>query len=191
MQLTAEGTPREHLLRRLREQEEAVEDSLGVKRKPPPVAAKAEPAKPAPVAKRAKPQKKAQATQRFVVDRRVVMLALSLVVIVATGTFLGFKTGMVGLPVAEALTAQKLAQLSPLLVRGWIRGEKADRHLDALVQVAAWQQLEARKRSEEAARLARVLAQRGMKRAQITTLGGEPVLQIEGGVVTYVQGGKL
>jgi len=179
------------VLRRLQQQEEAVEDSLGVRRKLPPQAAKQEPAKPAPVAKRAKPKKKATSESRFQVDRRVISLGLALLVIAGTGTLIGVQTGMVAAPVVEPQTKEKLAEYSPVLVRGWIRGTGANRHLDAAVQAGAWQELSARKRSEEAEHIAQTIVKRGMKRATVSVMGGTAVIQIESGVVAFVQGGKL
>jgi hypothetical protein len=191
MHLSSEGTPREQLLRRLQQQEEAVEDSLGVRRKPPPQAVKQEPAKPAPVAKRTKPKKKATSDSRFQIDRRVILLGMALLAIAASFTFVGVETGLVAAPVVEAQTKEKLAEFSPILVRGWIKGAGANRHLEAAVHAGLWQELSARKRSEEAEHIAQTIVKLGMKRATVSALGGAPVIQIEGGVVAFVQGGKL
>jgi hypothetical protein len=191
--LTAEGAPRERTLRRLREQEDEVDDSFGAKRRPRAQAARAEPAKPVPPQKRSATKSKSASRFRpaLVVDRQLVMLLGALLAIAGASTFVAFKTGSVGKPVVVALNSQKLGAFSPLLVRGWLRGSGDDRLLDASVRPATWQNLEARKRSNAADRLMRNMAAKGVKRARITTLGGPTVIEIANGVVTRVQGGKL
>lgn len=192
-QLTSEGRPREQIARRLLELEDAVDNMFGVKRRPPPQAARAEPAKPAPAAKRAKTKERESSRFKLdiVVDRQLFVLAGAFAVILGVGIYLAVATGAVGATVVEALSEEQLTQFSPILVRGWLKGSGADGWLDASVQAPAWKQLEPRKRADEAEHIARELAARGMKRAHVMSLQGARVIEIENGVVAYVEGGKL
>ncbi len=192
-QLTSEGSPREQITRRLHEQETAVDDSFGVIRRPPPQP-RPEPIKAAPAAKRStnkNERTRAWPQLSIVIDGRVIRLALAVVVILCTATYLAVKTGAAGAPAVRALSHDQLSALSPLLVRGWIKGTDEKRYLDAAVRRSAWQQLDARVRSQRADELAHALKAQGVERAEVAALRGGRVITIEGGVVEFVKGGKL
>jgi hypothetical protein len=195
-QLRQEGSAREQIMRGLRAQEEAVESALGVKRRPPVATARPEPAtsdadesapaKPKPKKK----EKKAQARVEIAWDRNMITAVVSLVVILGVTGFLLNHTGVVGKPVVHAMTTGELQQVSPLLARGWIRGSGDERRLSASIFGHGWELLEARRRREEADRIASVLAAQGIKSAEITQ-GSTVVIRITDGYAAEVLGGKL
>jgi hypothetical protein len=189
-QLTSEGAPREHVMRRLRDQEEAIDDSFGVKRRTPLQARRSEPPKPVAPAKRTKPKKKAQQRFEIVFDRQFTMLALSVLVTLSSGIYLAFKTGAVGEEAMQALNADQLAQISPVLARGWILGSGTSRHFDGSVVRARWTALDARRRMDQAEHVTKVLHGKGIKNAKIAGPEGR-VIEIHDGLVSFVQGGKL
>jgi hypothetical protein len=83
-----------------------------------------------------------------------------------------------------------LAQISTLLLRGWVKGSDGERALDAVAS-AGWEQLAPRERTEAAARMSRMLAKSGIQHARVVSLGGTRLIEIEGAYVMFVQGGKL
>jgi hypothetical protein len=123
-------------------------------------------------------------------DRGLIALLASLLVIAATTLFLLFQTGTVGRPEIRALQQPELAQISTLLLRGWIKGSDGERVLDAVAS-AGWARLPPRERTEAAGRMARMLAKSGIQHARIVSLGGTTLIEIDGAYVMFVQGGKL
>ena len=74
----------------------------------------------------------------IVFDRRSIALLASVLVIAGTTLLLLFQTGTVGRPELTALQQHDLAQISTLLVRGWIKGSDGERMLDAVAS-AGWE----------------------------------------------------
>jgi hypothetical protein len=199
-QYSVHGTPREQLLRRLREQEDAVADSFAPTRKssgdprrtdaPAPAlgsapALKKSRSSPKPTAKPSSPK-----PPRIIVDRQFIKLVAALLVIAATGAYLAYQAGVIGREPALALDAAQLQRLSPLLARGWIKGSGAARRLDAMMLRKRWLPLSGRERELQAERLAKALSNRGVNYGAVD-LEGAPAITIEGGAVSYVAGGKI
>jgi hypothetical protein len=197
-QLRQEGSAREQIMRGLRAQEEAVESALGVKRRPPAMAARPELAKSdagenaseKPRPKKKEKKKKARARIEIVWDRNMITAVVSLVVILGVTGFLLNHTGVVGKPAVHAMTTGELKQVSSLLARGWIRGSGDERRLNGSIFANGWERLEARRRREEADRIASVLGAQGIKNAEITQ-GSTVIIRISDGYVAEVLGGKL
>lgn len=197
-QLTSEGSPREQIMRRVREAEDAVDDLFSVKRRGPVQARAGEPAKPAPAPAKKKGKEKKQKKLRgllpeldIVVDRQLKMLIGSLVVIVATGITIAFQTGAIGKQELRALEDGEIAGISPLLASAWIAGSGDTSRLDAIIRDTDWQALDARKRTVEAERISKLLMSRQVPYAEIVDRDGGKVISIEKGFVSYVKGGKL
>lgn len=189
-QFTAGGSPREQMMRRLQEQEEAVDDIFGVKRRPSPQTRSSEPPKAAPVLRSSKPPPAKRKQNGVTIDRSLTLMVGSLLVILISGGVLAFEFGLVGVEEHQALDAKDLAELSPMLARGWIRGSEGHRRLDGMIQRVRWMELDPRSRTEQANQLAKTLSGRGVKDAHLVDVTG-PVMEIRGGLVEYVKGGKL
>ena len=78
-----------------------------------------------------------------------------------------------------------------MLQRGRIINDSDDRTFKANVRRSQWNALEPRRRREEADRIAKGLAGRGVKDAQIVHGKSAVVIRIDDGFVAYVEGGKL
>ena len=93
-QLSATGSPREQIMRRVREQEEAVADSFGVKTRAPAQAKRAEVNNP-PLASKTGPKSKPSGgpQPRLSVDRQLIKLAISTLVVIGTGLYLALASG--------------------------------------------------------------------------------------------------
>jgi hypothetical protein len=195
-QLTAEGSPREQIMRRVREAEEAVDDLFSVKRRGPAQARAAEPAAPAAPAKKKGKQKQKKSRSLLpsfdiVVDRQLVLFIGSLVVIAATGLTIAFQTGAIKTQELRALEDGEIRGISPYIASAWIAGSGDDSRLDAIVREAEWKQVDPRKRTLEAERISKLLVSRQIPFASITDRSGAPVITIEKGFVSFVQGGKI
>jgi hypothetical protein len=192
-QLTSEGSPREHLMRRLLEQEEAIDDSFGVKRRNnAPSVRRSEPPNAATPAKKATTQRKKAERPRFeiIVDRRLIAFCIGLLVALGSGVYLAVQTGTIGKESTEALSAMQLTQISPMLARGWILGSGSARHFSGTVSRARWLALDGRRRVEQADGLNKVLRSKRIRNALITGPSGRAI-EIRDGFVGFVQGGKL
>lgn len=195
-QLTAEGSPREHIMRRVREAEEAVDDLFSVKRRGPAQARAAEPAKPATPGKK-KGKEKQKKTRSFlptldiVIDRQLILFVGALLVIGATGLTIAFQTGAIGAQQLRALKDGEIAGISPFLASAWVAGSGDDSRLDATIRDGDWQALDPRKKTVEAERISKLLMSRQIPSANITNRHGGQVITIEKGFVSFVQGGKL
>ena len=194
-QLTAEGSPREQIMRRVRDAEDAVDDLFSVKRRAQ-TQTRTEAAKPAAPAKK-NSKEKSSSRRRFlpeidiVVDRQLVLLAGSLLVIAVAATYIAFQVGAVGVPEVRVVQAEEAAQLSSLLARCWIRGSGSSSLLDATIRESAWHALDGRRRQQEAEHLAKALASRKIPSAVVKDNRGGKVITVEKGFATYVQGGKI
>ena len=190
-QVRGEQSLRAQVHARMREQEQAAEEALGFLRKGPTLAV-LRPEDPKPAAKPA-PKERAK-RPRFDLgigwDRNLVIVAACVLVALGSGAFLVLDSGAVGTPTVQALTRDALAELSPLLTRGWYIGKGEDQMLRASIGSGSWTALEPRQRREQADRLASVLKSRGIHNAEISE-NSAVIIAIRDGFVEQVQGGKL
>ena len=142
----------------------------------------------------AKPEKKRAKRASFDLgigwDRNLAVVVVCTVVALGSGGFLAFRSGAIGAPAVKALTIEALADLSPLLARGWFIGEGDDQLLRASVGNGRWNALEPRARREHADRLASILKSRGIQNAEISD-SSTVIIAIKDGFVERVEGGKL
>jgi hypothetical protein len=201
-QVRQDASAREQIMRALRTEEEAVESALGVKRKTGKAAVRPEtaninvrseaeePQKPAAKKKAEPTRKRFSSSFEVVWDRNMILAVVSLVVILGVGGFLAVSTGAVGREKIQALEDAQLHEISPLLARGWIKGDGDDRRLAASLQRRAWDALEPRRRTEAAEGIAKTLAERGIKHADLK-IGDATVISIVDAYVARVEGGKI
>lgn len=196
-QLTSDGTPRQQIMSRLHAQEAEVDASFGVRRRSvgrleavrpeshrPQVEALVESQRPAKLSR--------GLSFGFAVDRSFIALIVAALVVIGAGTSLLFTTGVVGKVQVKALDGKALDHLSPLLVRGVYLGKAETRKLKAWTTAKRWEAIEPRKRSEAADQLAKTLSVENVPNADVLLLSNQqPVITIERGTVTLVQGGKL
>jgi hypothetical protein len=125
-------------------------------------------------------------------NRGWIVLVLAVLVALGAGGYLLVRTGVIGKPEVEALDRQQLARFSPLLVRGQLLGDSDARKLRGWLQPKRWEQLDPRQKRETADALAKRLADQDVHNAQVLMFALEtPVIEIERGTVTLVEGGKL
>jgi hypothetical protein len=194
-QVLQESSPREQITAALRAQEEAVENALGVKRRPTTLVSRAEPARSQREEKTATAKFKARLRDRLprlelTWDRNLLAVVLSSLVTLGAVGFLLMHTGVVGQRPVHAMSGEELHRISPLLARGWIVGEGDGRQLTATVFGKEWRPLDGRRRREEAERIAEVLTTQGIMKAEIK-LGSTVAISITQGYVDEVAGGKL
>jgi hypothetical protein len=192
-QLSSEGTPREQIMRRLRAQEEEVDSSFGVKRRSTQ-AIRAELGRESLKPQRTVESKRAAVARSTpaATNRGWIVLVLAVLVALGAGGYLLVRTGVIGKPEVEALDRQQLARFSPLLVRGQVLGDSDARKLRGWLQPKRWEQLDPRQKRQAADVLAKRLADQDVHSAQVLMFALEtPVIEIERGTVTLVEGGKL
>jgi hypothetical protein len=194
--LTQDGSPRERILGQLREQEEAVDNIFGVRRKRPKrqisareqaeAERKAEEAR-ARSASRRKRKKKKRLSFDYAFDAQMVKLIVATVVALGAIGFVLTQVGAVevGTP-PETLVGKQIAEVSPLLIRGILRGPEGKRQFDGLVHPTRWKKLDQRERADAAALIAKRLAARGVKTGMIKHRRGVAI-QIEDGVAIFVE----
>jgi hypothetical protein len=196
-QLTSDGTPREQIMGRLHAQEAEVDASFGVRRRSLGRIEAVRPESHRPkvealIESQRAPKVGSGLSIGFAIDRSFIALIVAAVVVIGTGASLLFTTGMVGKVQVKALDGKALDHLSPLLVRGMYVGKGEDRKLKAWTLGKRWEATEPRKRSEAADQLAKTLSLENVRDAEVMLLSNQkPVITIERGTVTLVQGGKL
>jgi hypothetical protein len=193
-QLSSVGTPREQIMRRLRAQEEEVDSSFGVKRRSQQQAVRSELARESLKPQRAVESKRAAKTKSTPASssRSWIVLVLAIVITLAAGGYVLVRTGVVGKPAIVALDRPGLARFSPHLVRGMLVGDGEARKLRGWMQPKRWEQLDPRQKREVADDLAKRLADDDVHNAQVMLLAREaPVIELERGTITLVEGGKL
>ena len=193
MQLTSEGTPREHMTRRLRAERDDVDEAFGAK--PRALSAAAAETGPQVVveAKRAKPAKKPAARRRlpeFSVDRRLIAAMVAVLVTLSSTWYVSKTVGLVGEPQVRPLASAELGTLSPLLIRGFMVGSSDAQTLRGWVASKQWKALDPRARHGAADVLLERLAARHIAAAQIYE-GSTLVIDVTGGTVMHVEGGRL
>jgi hypothetical protein len=126
------------------------------------------------------------------VDRSLIALVLAVLVAIGAGVSLLFSSGVIGKTEVVALDGKALERYSPLLIRGMLVGKREDRKLKAFTSSKKWETLDPRKRRELADELAKTLSVDNVRDANVLPLGGkEPLIVIERGTVTVVEGGRL
>lgn len=188
-QLTQEGSPREQIQRRLRQEEDAVANIFGAKARPAPAQGRVEPRRKEGDAKKpAKPKKKKKSRKAiaFNFDWRMARAALMLLVILGAGTYLAFETGVVTTAQRSGIESDKLKAISPLIVRAVVNGSGSNRAFEGLVRRPAWRRLQPDQRRAAADEIAQGLSQLGIKKGRIVA-GKTKVIEIEQGLVSYVQ----
>jgi hypothetical protein len=196
-QLTSDGTPRQQIMGRLHAQEAEVDASFGVRRKSSGRIEAVRPESHRPrvealIESQRAPKGGGGFTFGFALDRSFIALIVAVLVVIGAGTSLLFTTGLVGKVPVKALDVKALQHLSPLLVRGAYVGKGDDRKLKAFTLTKRWEAIEPRKRSEAADELAKTLSLENVHDADVLLLSNQqPVITIERGTVTLVQGGKL
>jgi hypothetical protein len=196
-QLTSDGTPRQQIMGRLRAQEAEVDASFGVRRRSVGRLEAVRPESHRPriealVESKPAPKISSGLSVGVALDRSFIALLVAVVVAIGAGTSLLFTTGVVGKVQVKALDGKALEHLSPLLVRGVYLGKGEARKLRAWTIAKRWAAIEPRKRSEAADQLAKTLSLENVPDAQVLLLSNQkPVITIERGTVTLVQGGKL
>jgi hypothetical protein len=188
-QLISEGSPRDQLLRRFREQQEAVDDIFGGKQRAPAQAKQPIDPPKTPI-KKAKPKREEKRRSRLEWNRQLVLLVTSTVLILASGGYIAWQTGVVGGEEVRALEPAELERLSSVLGPGWIKGSGAHRRFEGSIVRRRWLPLDSRRRMDQAVQMAKVLAGLGIKNARVTMTGGIAI-EIRDGLVSYVEGGKL
>lgn len=193
-QLTAEGTPRVHMRRRLAAERDDVDGRLGAKARlvvgpvsdepPPPPPKRARPAQPTA------PGALSSLLARIRVDRSLLLAAAAAIVIVGSSLFVGESLGVVGEPAVRRLTKEELPALSPLLVGGLLRGTGETQHLQGWISGKRWRALDGRKKHEAADAAARKLSAAGIKEADLYD-GSTLIVVIKSGTLVSAQGAKL
>lgn len=200
-QLTREGSPRERIMALLHEQEEAVDNIFGVRRRRPPevqsiAVAKAEEAqrrRQAEKRQQRRARRKARTQRRLLpdlgFDSQTLGFAALVLVILGAGAYIAWSTGAVGAPTIEYIEDDHLASVSPVLARGLFKGEASEKTLEGAVLDKVWEELSPTDKQEAAERLGRLLAKRDVREARVTRVyDGTPVITIRDGLVVYVAG---
>ncbi|MGD8858569.1 MAG: hypothetical protein PVI30_01060 [Myxococcales bacterium] len=194
--LTQEGSPREQIMGQLREQEQAVDNIFGVKRQRPKrkVSAreKAETERraaegQAKAARRRKHKKKKLPRINIAFDAQLAKLIVATLLAVGAIGFVLTQTGAIEVSTPpKTLVGKQVHEISPMLVRGILRGPEGDRNIEALIHPDKWAKLNQREREDTSAYIAEQLAKRGVKSGKVTD-GNGVVIQFEDGIAIFVE----
>jgi hypothetical protein len=184
-QLTQEGSPREQLTRRLREADDAVNSIFNVKLRtaPAPVAridSKAPPQELKKTPSKRVPKKAAKLG--IGMNRRLLALLVMLAIILGSGGYLAYRTGLVTLEERRDVPAKQLKQISPLIFRSFVTGAGKDQRFEGVMNRPVWRKMSPTERREEADRIAGALRKMGIDKG-VVFAGNTKVIEINDGLV--------
>ncbi len=111
-------------------------------------------------------------------------VAVAAVLLAAAAWWMGSQSPSANI---EALQGDRLQQLSPLLLRGWLMGGSHNRRLKAMVDSHKWDKMSDLDREQAADALSRQLSAQGVAEASVTGDHGVAI-EIKEGTVTSVRG---